>query len=301
MRLLSISVLLALVAASCQPDLSDYLPQPAVYTSLQDFHSKSKMAPQQVTANSANTIFINGKKGSRFTLPANAFVTLNNQPVTGDVTIEVKEILTPDAMILSNMPTMSDGRPLESGGQFFIRATKNGEELKLAPGKFVEVNVSNNSPAMAGMQVFNGVTASDGTVNWQLNTNQGNIIRQDTLGGSGYTMFASDINWINIDKFYTEPRITYAVDISNAPSKEETLVYVHLVGRNTVFAFPKTGAGFVSDYLIAAPATIVALSVKDKKLYYAFAPVTLQDNGTTTLQFTETTENALKEKLKTLR
>lgn len=301
MRILALSLLIAFFATSCQPDLSDERPRAQVYTSLQDFQTKNKVAPQTFTANSSTTISVQGSKGSRFVFPASAFVTQNNQPVTGDVSIEVKEILTPKDMILSNMPTVSDGKPLESGGQFFIRVTKNNEELKLAPGKQVKVSVRNaNTQAMQGMQVFNGVVAANGTVNWQANTNQANVVRPDSTGSTLYTMFSDQVNWLNIDKFYNEPQITYTVNVTNTPDINETVVYVHLTGRNTAFGFPRTAAGFTSDYIIAAPATLVAMCVKDKKLYYAMTPVTLQDRGTTNMQLIETTEENLKAKLATL-
>jgi len=301
MRLLALSLFIAFFISSCQPDLSDVQPRRQVYTSLQDFQTRNKVASQSFTASSSNTISLQGAKGSRFIFPANAFVTQSGQPVTGNVAIEVKEILKPIDMILSNMPTVSDGRPLESGGQFFIRATKNNEELKLAPGKQVQVVVRNaNAQAMQGMQVFNGVETANGSVNWQLNTNQANVVRPDSTGSTLYTMFSDQINWLNIDKFYNEPQITYTVNVANTPDINETVVYVHLTGRNTAFGFPRTAAGFTSDYLIAAQATLVAICVKDEKLYYAMTPVTLQHGGTTNMQLVETTEENLKARLATL-
>ena len=301
MRLLAFSLAITFFAFSCQADLSDEQPRRQVYTSLKDFQTKNKVASQSFTANSATTIFLQGAKGSRFSFPSNAFVTMNNQPVSGEVSIEIKEILKPQEMILSNMPTVSDGRPLESGGQFFIRVTKNNEELKLAPGKQVQVTVQNvNAQAMQGMQVFNGVVTANGSVNWQLNTNQANVVRSDSTGSTLYTMFSDQVNWLNIDKFYNEPQITYTVNVTNTPDINETVVYVHLTGRNTAFGFPRTPAGFTSDYLIAAQATLVAMCVKDKKLYYDMKPVTLQHGGSTNMQLIETTEENLKARLATL-
>lgn len=302
MRVAALSLLIAFWAASCQPDMSDELPRRQVYASLQDFQAKNKVAPQTFTANSSNTIAIQGAKGSRFVFPANAFVTQSGQPVTGDVAIEVKEILKPIDMILSGMPTMSDGKPLESGGQFFIRATKNNEELKLAPGRQVQVKVNVDTP-MVNMQVFTGQVTPAGTVNWQLSTNQTNVIQRDTFGTAfaiGYTMFSNQINWLNIDKFIPESLIRYTVHFGNCPDPDQTAIYIHLTGRNAVLGMPKLTDAFHSEQLVAGAATIVAISIKDKKLYYAFAPVTLTQGGSTTLQFMETTEEQLKAKLATL-
>lgn len=302
MRIVSLSLLLALFIASCQPDLSDELPRREVYTSLQDFQTKNKVAPQVFTANSTNTIFVQGSKGSRFIFPANAFVTLDNQPVTGNVAIEVKEILKPVDMILSNMPTMSDGKPLESGGQFYIRATQNNQELKLAPGRTVQVKV-NVDTVMVDMQVFTGQVTTNGNVNWQLSTSQANVVRQDSVGPASsvaYSLFADRMQWLNIDKFAPESLVSFTANPGNCPDLEQTAIFVHLTGRNSVLSLFRQADQFGSTKLVPGPATMVAICVKDKKIYYAMAPVTIANGGTVTLQFKETTETELKEKLSTL-
>lgn len=302
MRLLALSFVIALFASSCQADLGEDLNKRQLYTSLQDFQNKSQAASQTFTVNSSNFISVQGTKGTRFNFPPNAFVTLNNQPVTGSVSIEVKEILKPKEMILSNMPTVSDGKPLESGGQFFIRATQNSQELKLAPGKQVQVQAKADTP-MVNMRVFTGQVTATGSVNWQQSTNQADVVRQDTTLGAGalvHSMFSSTVNWVNIDKFINEPLISYTVFPGNCPDLAQAITYVHLTGRNTVMGITKLADRFSADKIVAGPATVVAICVKDKKLYYAFAPVTLTNGGSVTLQFMETTEEDLKAKLATL-
>jgi len=302
MRLFALFLFIAFLVSSCQPEMSDVRPVQPVYTSIQAFQAKSKAASQSFAANSSNTISLQGAKGSRFVFPANAFVTQSGQPVTGNVAIEVKEILKPVDMILSDMSTMSDSLPLESGGQFFIRVTQNNEELKLAPGRQVQVQVVVDTP-MVDMRVFTGQVTPTGNVNWQLSTNQTNVVRQDTALGAGglvHSMFANTVNWLNIDKFINEPTISYSVYPGNCPDLVQTMAYVHLTGRNSVLGIPRLTDRFSADQVVAGPATIVAVCVKDKKLYYAFAPVTLTHGGSVTLQFIETTEEGLKAKLATL-
>jgi outer membrane protein assembly factor BamB len=302
MRIVSLSLLLALFIASCQPDLSDELPRREVYASLQEFQVKNKVVPQVFTANSSNNISLQGSKGSRFVFSANAFVTLDGQPVTGNVTIEVKEILKPIDMILSNMPTMSDGKPLESGGQFYIRATQNNQELKLAPGRKVEVKV-NVDTVMQGMQVFTGQVTTNGNVNWQVSTSQANVVVRDSVGPASsvaYSMFADRMEWLNIDKFAPESLVSFTANPGNCPDIEETAMFVHLTGRNSVLSLFRQSNQFGSNQMVPGPATIVAICIKEKKIYYAMVPVTIANGGSVTLQFTETTETELKQKLSTL-
>src|SRR5688572_19945863 len=79
--------------------------------------------------------------GLKIWIPANAFVNSGGAPVTNNITLQVKEILLPDAMILNRKPTMSNGLPLESGGEFYLRATSGNQELRLAPGVLINMEL----------------------------------------------------------------------------------------------------------------------------------------------------------------
>jgi hypothetical protein len=277
---------------SCQGEIDTVL-TPAKTVSLEEFFTRNTPAPKKLSANSSSTIFLTTSKGSNVRFPANAFVTQAGVPVTGDVNIEVQEISDPMNMILANKPTMSNGALLESGGEFYIRVTKNNEVLKLAPNSFVNIDINKN---MTGMKVFNGRPQADGTVNWVENTNTGNFVFPDSLGKT--KMFADSVEWINCDKFYNDPTITYSVLPGNCPLIDSTKIYLHLTGRNTVMSFPKNG---ISNQLIASNATIVAICVKGGTLYTSVMSVVLQDGKSVTLQFSESTEDALKRKLQALK
>jgi hypothetical protein len=124
---------------ACQKELS--LSKPATFErgALRQFFNKNGAALQTYSAMAPGYIRITAAKGTTVSFPENAFVTMNNTPVSGEVMIEVKEIYTPADMILSNTPTTSNGLPLESGGAFFVQAMQNGQALKLAPGKFIQL------------------------------------------------------------------------------------------------------------------------------------------------------------------
>jgi hypothetical protein len=276
---------------SCQGEIDT--PEVNKYVSLQQFFTKNAPASKKVSANSSSIIFLTTTQGTNLRFPANAFVTKAGVPVTGDVNIEVQEISDPMNMILANKPTVSNGVLLESGGEFYIRVTKGNEVLKLAPNAFVNVDINKN---LTGMSVFNGAPQADGSVNWVQNTNTGNFVFPDSLGKT--KMFADSVEWINCDKFYNDPTISYSVLPGNCPLIDSTKIYLHLTGRNTVMSFPKNG---ISNQLIAAPATIVAICVKEGTLYTSVMSVVLQDGKSVTLQFSPSTEEALKKKLKDLR
>ena len=76
-----------------------------------------------------------GQEGTRFEFPKNAFVSANGTPITGNVDFELQEIYSAGAMISMDMPTVSSGNILVSGGEFAMSARQNGVDLLLAPGK----------------------------------------------------------------------------------------------------------------------------------------------------------------------
>ncbi|HEY0058261.1 MAG TPA: hypothetical protein VGB56_03940, partial [Flavisolibacter sp.] len=199
-----------------------------------------------------------------------------------------------------NTPTMSNGLPLLSGGEFFVRVSQNNQELKLAPDMFIRLEVTPAAGAdMDGMQVFNGDTSS-GTLNWILNTSPANFVGRDTLS-STISLFADSLQWLNIDKFINEPKITYTVNPGNSPNPDSTAVFVHLTGQQSVLRFPAETTNFTSGNMIAAPATLVGICVVEGQLYYAMLPVVMKSGGTATLTFEKIEENVLKQKLAALK
>jgi hypothetical protein len=291
----------AILVYACQKEVvGANLPENNI-ASLEQFFTNNTTPLQNFKADANAFINLTTPKGTGIIFPDNAFVTLNNVPVTGDVTVEVKEILTPAEMILNNAPTTSNGLPLESGGEFYVRVTQNNEVLKLAPGKYIQIRTTNTAGVdMNGMQVFNG-NMSNGVVNWTLNTNQTNFVARDSTTNNAASLFADSLQWLNIDKFINEPKITYTIDPSSSPNVDSTVVYVHLTGKNSIFRLPYGTSSFSSSNMIAATATLVGICVIDNSLYYAMLPVVMQDGGSATLRFTQTTEKELKQKLSALK
>jgi hypothetical protein len=293
-------IFLAVIAFNCQKEVS-YSGSSETYTSLDQFFEKNQKAPQTFSANSSNAITLQTNKGTRILFQPNSFVTLNNQPVTGDVSIEVKEILTPAEMILSRALPVSNGQPLESAGEFLVKVTKNGQELKLGPGNLMEIKLPSLGVNMNNMQVFNGTAVSTDAgskINWTVNANPGNTVFVDSAS-FGKTLFADSINWINCDRFINEPRINYTVYPGNTTGFDSVAVMVHFTGRNSVVPMPWNllTTRFYSQSMIAANATVVGIGIKDNKLQAAIVPVNLVNAQSMTLSFSPFTEAQLKERL----
>ncbi|MEM7036861.1 MAG: hypothetical protein AAF570_07780 [Bacteroidota bacterium] len=105
-----------------------------------------------------------GEHGTELLIPPNAFVDQQGNPVAGEVIVNFTEVYEKSDLILSNLPTMSNGRMLESGGVVYIEAMADGEQLKLAEGKSVLINFPGGRTE--GMEMFKGAYDAEGTMNW---------------------------------------------------------------------------------------------------------------------------------------
>lgn len=105
-----------------------------------------------------------GEEGTELLIPADAFVHADGSPVTSEVEIRLTEVANKQELILSNLPTQSNGRMLVSGGVIHIEALAEGKKVKLAPGKSVLVNFPGGY--IPDMQLFKGEYDVAGTMNW---------------------------------------------------------------------------------------------------------------------------------------
>ncbi len=116
---------------------------------------------------SETAVSINVNCGTKITIPQDAFVDANGKPVTGDVNITYREIKTPLDMLMSGVPMAYDSggvtNQFVSAGNFELLAFKEGEPLKLAQGKTIDVEFV-SADANDG---FNLYKLNPQTANWE--------------------------------------------------------------------------------------------------------------------------------------
>jgi cytochrome c2 len=83
--------------------------------------------------------------------------------VSGIISLEIKEALTPAEIFAAGLSTESNGRLLKSGGMIFVNGTSKGEPVELI--KPIKISIPNQYYD-SSMQVFKGVETDSGTVNW---------------------------------------------------------------------------------------------------------------------------------------
>ena len=303
-RTLILLMAAAFLNTGCQKELSSHKKQ-TTRENLWDGFAASQPGPQQFTVTSAFASNLLGQKGTRLQIPANAFITAAGTPITGQVNIELREIYEVWEMVLNNKFTQSGTQPLESGGEFFIRATQNGQELRLAPNLILKVSLPAANP-LPGMQVFYGSRfESAGTSNfsWQLAEDRitNNVsIGMDSVNMGSYLMEVDSLAWINCDRFINEPMTPVNIALTNSIAGDQASVLVHFTGMRSIIQAWSTGLGLFKSSVPSRAATIIAVTNRDGQLHTAFLPVQLNAEGNYSLTLSPTTEEAFINKLKEL-
>lgn len=139
--------------------------------------------------------------GSEVTIYRSSLQKNNGEDVTGAIEVEFIEVLTLGDMILSQKPTTSNGDLLQSGGEFFINVTSEGEQVKMKPWQTYQVNLPTDNP-LSPMIVFEGTDIASGLgFDWEA-ANQDSSQTFVEIGGEYYYMFCDEFQWINCDYWY---------------------------------------------------------------------------------------------------
>ncbi len=132
----------------------------------ESFFNSTKKEAQVISFNASEDYQVILKEGTEISIPANAFINSKTQKeVTGKVSLEVTEYYKLSDMLLADLSTKSHDQILETGGMLYIEAKKNNSNLKLKPGK--ELEIVFNNKGKKNMQLFNG-DKIDGVMNWYL-------------------------------------------------------------------------------------------------------------------------------------
>jgi hypothetical protein len=110
---------------------------------------------------------IKGRNGTVINIPKGSLVTKNGKPIT-DATVQIvlEEFLQPADAAFQQLSTVSDGRLLQSGGMFSIKAFANDEEVVLKKGTPLNVEMPSIN-MQKGMELFTAVANPEGIVEWK--------------------------------------------------------------------------------------------------------------------------------------
>lgn len=281
------------------------------YTSIKDFYQQNGVPVQVFTVNAAAGGTFTAAKGTKVTIPANAFVAQGGGSVSGNVTIEFREVYTKSEMLLSNMATNTIwGTPLKSAGEFFIKASANNSAVVMAPGKMITVEQPANGAFDPAMAAFEANADTAGNMLW--GGAQNGVLDTANQGGGGggassyvYNMYqfnmpADSGTWCNSDNagyFAAYPQTVFTINTVNIPAGvTHPDVFLIFSGVNSmVHVYEDWNNPGTYPYNYAPQglsATIVVLGIKDGELYASFTPTTIGANQTVNASVAPiTTEN----------
>lgn len=292
---------LAIVSTSCKKDTktSPTEEPTTVPATFNNANAQSLLgslsSPSQIfTVNASNFNTITCSNGTYIYIYQNAFLTQAGAQVTGNVTIEVKDVLTKKDMILNNAIPTSNGKLLVSGGEIYFNATQNGQKLKMNPASAVYFNVPVTNPSyqMREFYASGGSDLSNTNLNWTTDTTSTTTntigVVQDTIGGGGnsyyYNFQCDSLNWSNCDYFYNLPgaKTTCTVNLTGTFNNTNTVVFLSMNGVNTLVRLNSAYSAISQEfhsYLNSIPEalnyTVIAISFDGTNYYYGSQSVTM--------------------------
>lgn len=178
---------------------------------LDSFFNENRLIGQTYVIDPTRRTTLVGNRGTRLSIPPNAFEDLAGWPVHEPVKLFVKEVFTRPQMILSGLTNTSEDRILESAGQLFLRAESQGRPLQLVAPITIDIPLTEGLDNPLASQLFSGgisQTSSFGSGNrfdWKLS--QKGQIQLKTFGGKKYLNFViEDLNWWNCTSFFHRRR-----------------------------------------------------------------------------------------------
>lgn len=310
--LLLLPTVCVLILFSCKKDDKSSDNSPSNF-SLDEFFSDRAIASEFFEVNIDIGASFTTVNGTTVTIPANSLVYEDGSDVQGMVGIEIREVFSNSAMIFSGIFPISGSNVLNSGGEFFIQATKSGSVLKVQDWNFVNVKI----PAQAGpddMQLFfGGPDVDDDDLNWlAVDTINALIVEDDSSWvNSGFTFISADSSysidldstgWANIDAFLNNVQYfdcSFNLTGLNGLDNSNTTAYAVFVGENAVWPMGVNGWGTISNnviednHLADVDMNVLVISVVNGDLYYGLLDITPAPNTTYDIDMLPVSESEL--------
>lgn len=294
--------LLGILVVSCSKnddgDSPDYVPSASAFAALRE----EALDTQIFTFNAEDgaTTFTTAN-GVQFTINGNC-LTQNGNPITGQVVVEYAELFNPGTMLVTNKPTMGrmpngDMSLLISGGEFYINATKNGQQLAISCPMQVIIPANLTGGADTGMSLWDGTIDEDGNLEWD-EQDRANGENGVFVEGPNYYAYFSSFGWTNVDRFYSDPRPKTTI-LAEAPTGynfENSAIYLHYDGEGSSLAkldtFNPTTNQFSEHYgqiPVGLECHVIFVTEDNGQWRYAIKSVTIAANDVYVFTLAETT------------
>jgi hypothetical protein len=246
--------------------------------------------------------------------PANSCVTENNRPCTGTLKVEVLVLRKKGEFLLNNVPTISGGKQLISGGAVLVKI-KQDDDVKLARNASYKVKFQPATAIEDGMKLFEGKFEGRFKFDWNListspNTANAPIVRTwaDSTQGrrtTGYELLLDRFSWINCDRFSGDSTTLtnkFCVALPDTFTNQNCSVFAVFKDINSVVAL--AGDGRTKQFCVPSSYRglpvgrviniITIASIKDR-IYIGKKEATISANATITVVPVLTTKAGAKD------
>lgn len=265
--------------------------------------------------------------GTKITIPVGA-LKINGNAVTGNVTVEVIEVLKrSDVLFFGANTNHISGAPLASDGFIYVDIKSNGVSVDRNLAAPIQVAIPANRAGVT--QLWEGVNpqgaplaeADNAQMAWQApkrdmpnGGGNGGVVQVAPVNGF-YSFNWGTTGWVNCDMLYayTNPKTTVTVTVANNPGAMASYhsfsgeTYVFFCAKNSPVAaqlYTPAGANMVKSYDNSMPIGVegkmLSFSVKNGKYYLASQEITIAANQALTLTLAEVSEAAVQAAISSL-
>ena len=128
-------------------------------------YNDDNIKSQTFTIDNSIDNIIEGDNGTKIRITKNTFVDQDGNLIEGQIEIELKEALTPIDMVMGNLTTTFNDKPLQSGGMIYLNATLKSKQLHIAENKSILTSIPSDT-LLADMSIFKGNRDSINAMNW---------------------------------------------------------------------------------------------------------------------------------------
>ncbi len=250
---------------------------------------------------------------------ANSCVTQNNRPCTGNLNVEVLVLRKKGEFLLNNMPTVSFGRQLVSGGAVSVKVSQNGQEVKPARNNLYRVRFQPATTVDNNMKLFEGKAIGRFQFDWlpiaSLPAQNSPMLKTwtDSTQGrrtSGYELLLDRFSWISCHKLSGDSTAVtnkFCVALPDSFTNQNTNVFAVFKDINAVVAL--TGDGKTKQFCISSAykglpigkaINIISIATIKDRTYVGKKEATISANSVIQLLPILTTKAAAKELISNL-
>lgn len=199
-----VTALIVTIISSCKKDVleANETLSTGDYQSLADFYAQNGVIIQNfVITNHEIENIITGQLGAEITIPGNSLRDSTGALPAGDVNVTLREVYDVRDMVLTHLPTTSNGSMLESGGMMYLEFSAGN--VRYHPVNMLLIKIPISGSPVSGMDVFLGLPDGNTGINWMIPDSSSSFAFADSAG-TNYLMFVDSLGygWINCDRFY---------------------------------------------------------------------------------------------------